>query len=412
MARRLYSTVLLGTACLTCLTTLRGSAAVEPAQLAAHPLLHDRDLCETNLKLIFDAIQEYRKRNEGQWPSKLFDLIPEFIYDSQFLICPAERKTWNLRAWRDKLVDPALEPHTSYMYELTEATISDNVWRGLPKKTHRQAKEREMERLGKLGGFVPIVRCHSHGKDLHLNLAYNGSVYESGTYWELNYAKGKDSEDLLSIGRLFADRTAPRAICPADLPARDPRASPRLLDLTSNYNALLSDSWQGFPSNDLRQLPSRLQQFNDVPFDARGVIQLGGAEATVCFPERIEGIAVRQRFSRIHVLHAATFPPLISRKDLGRYVLRYSNGRTWEIPIVYGKDIADWWFDPNKPIEPSNARVAWTGSNDAVKAYGKSLRIYHAVWDNPLPDVEVLDIRLVSNMSLAAPFLLAITLDP
>jgi hypothetical protein len=175
---------------------------------------------------------------------------------------------------------------------------------------------------------------------------------------------------------------------------------------------LLSDSWQGFPGNDLAQMPSGLQQFDHVPFDVRGVIQLGGAEATVSFPERIEGIAVRQRFSRIHVLHGATFPPLFGGTKLGRYVLHYANGQTKEIPIIYGKDIADWWFDPDKPIEPSKAQVAWTGSNEAVKAYGKSLRIYHATWDNPFPDVEVRDIGLVSNMSLAAPFLLAITLEP
>jgi hypothetical protein len=33
-------------------------------------------------------------------------------------------------------------------------------------------------------------------------------------------------------------------------------------------------------------------------------------------------------------------------------------------------------------------------------------------WDNPLPDIEVASISLVSRMNLAAPFVIAITVEP
>ena len=268
----------------------------------------------------------------------------------------------------------------------------------------------QLERTGQPGGVVPIVRCHKHD----LNLGYNGSVYPGrGMYWEEMFTKTeREVEDLTLAGRLFAERTKSRTLMAHDCRPRDPHASPRLLDLTANYNAQLTDGWQGFPANDLSNMPSGLQQFNGVPFDVRGIIQLGGAEAAVVFTNKIDGIAVHQRFKRLNVLHGATFRPRRETTDLASYVLHYANGQTNEIPIVYGQNIADWWFDPIDPFVPKNAQVAWEGFNEAVKAYGKSLRVYQMSWDNPLPDEEVVSISLVSHMNLSAPFVIAITVEP
>jgi hypothetical protein len=366
--------------------------------------------CEVNLNLIFDAIQQYRSIHRD-FPVKLSDLVPEFIDDPKTLICPEEQKTWSLRGWKHGFRDPAFDPHASYTYEFNKADIPDGFWRGLPKQTWRKFKQAQMaqlEQMGWPGGRVPIVRCLSHQNAL--NLGYDGRVYESGHEWENKFAQGGALESLEDPGKLFADRTSPKIVSALDFPPRDSHASPRLLDLTANYNAQLSDGWQGFPGNDLAQMPSGLQQFNGVPFDVRGVIQLGGAEAAVVFTNKIEGIAVHQRFKRLNVLHAATFPP-VKQRNLARYVLHYFDGQTNEIPIVYGENIADWWFDPKGQL-PRNAQVAWEGSNEAVKAYEKSLHLYHMNWDNPLPDVEVVSISLVSCMNVSAPFVIAITIDP
>src|SRR5262249_16602271 len=166
----------------------------------------------------------------------------------------------------------------------------------------RDWKERQMEQMPKLGhaaGLVPIVRCLSHQKKL--NLGYNGSVYESEVEWESEFEKDEAFENLALPGKLFADRTSPKKLSRSDFPPRDPSAPPRLSALTAYYNAQLSDGWQGFPGNDLTNLPRGFQQFNGVPFDIRGVIQLGGAEAAAVFPNQIDSIAVRQRFKRLNV---------------------------------------------------------------------------------------------------------------
>jgi hypothetical protein len=267
----------------------------------------------------------------------------------------------------------------------------------------------QLERLGSPGGLVPIVRCHRH----EVNLGFSGAIYSTvDLFWERKFAKSdEDFEDLTLPGRIFADRTKPGSLAARNFPPRDSTAPSKLLDLTAYYNGQLIDGWQGFPGNDLTNMPAGLQEFNGVPFDVRGVIQLGGEEAAVMFTNRIDGIAVRQRFKRLNVLHAATFPPERSR-NLASYVLHYVDGQTNEIRVVYGQNIADWWFDPKHPTVPKSARVAWEGTNAAVEAYGKLLHIYQMSWDNPLPDIEVVSISLVSRMDVSAPFVIAITVDP
>lgn len=408
--------VLLGFALLGLLKSLPQPSWAAPSAFVAvlENETDDNQACKVNLNLIFDAIQAYRSAHLDCLPAKLSDLVPEFIEDPKTLICPFERKTWSLRAWsRTGIRDPGFDPHASYTYEFIETHLPDTSWRGLPKRTWRDFKKAQMaqlERTGGPGGLVPIVRCLSHQNAL--NLGYNGSVYESPREWEGNFAQGEALTNLWLPEKLFADRTRSKVLSTLDFPLRDPHASARLLDLTAYYNAQLSDGWQGFPGNDLTKMPSGLQEFNGVPFDVRGVIQLGAEEAAVIFTNKIDGIAVHQRFRRVDFLHAATFPPFLGRTDLATYVVHYADGQENEIPIVYGQNIADWWFNPKHPVVPKNAQVAWEGSNAAVKEYGKLLHIYQMSWDNPLPDIEVVSISLVSRMGLSTSFVIAITVEP
>jgi len=357
--------------------------------------------------MIFEAIQEYRKQHESRLPDKLSDLTPEFIQNPK-MICPYVRKTGGLRAWREEGTrELGRDPRTSYGYEFPPEALRDDLWRGLPKRTWREFKERQVE---KIGPVVPIVRCHVH--EPRLNLAFDGHIYESGLYWEKNYQQLVPEEEM-EPAALFADPAGRKKPVVEDFSHRDPGASPRLLDLTTHYNGLLTDSWQGFPSNHLAQLPSGLQQFGGVPFDVRGVIQLraGAHVFPFPFPEKVEGIRVNQKCSRIHFLHATAFDPL-TQTNIAAYVIHYAEKQVQEIPIVYGKQIADSWVDPKHPLELTDAKVAWTGQNEAAEAYGKSLRIYQSAWENPLKNVEVATISFVTAATISAPFLIAITIDP
>jgi hypothetical protein len=96
---------------------------------------------------------------------------------------------------------------------------------------------------------------------------------------------------------------------------------------------------------------------------------------------------------------------------VARYVIHYADRQVSEVPIVYGQHIADWWFDPKIQLGTTEAKVAWTGQNEAAKSYGQSIRLFRFSWDNPLKDLEISSIDLVSDKTDSAVFLIAVTLE-
>jgi hypothetical protein len=361
----------------------------------------DQVECKRQLNIIYGAIQQYREQHGGQLPNKLSDLTPHLIHNPEVLICPYVRKRGGLRTWTKRFHDHASDPYTSYSYEMPPEPLDQSHWRGLPKKTWREYKDRQKD---KLGPVVPIVRCLDHRPCL--NLSIGAQIYESGDYWEGNFST---DDHLLTIAKLFPVANRPPAR--TDFPPRDPKASPRLLDLTAYYNGTLTNDWQGFAGNHLASLPTGIRSFDGVEFDVRGVIQLRGEELPTVFPTRVEGIEVRQKCSRIHFLHAVIFTHKSNTQ--ARYVFHYTNGAVQEFPVIYGQHIADWWGPPGDASKLTKATVAWMGQNEASKAYGMELRLYHSRWENPLMDVEIATITFDAEPRdfLAGPFVLAITLE-
>jgi hypothetical protein len=80
-------------------------------------------------------------------------------------------------------------------------------------------------------------------------------------------------------------------------------------------------------------------------------------------------------------------------------------------PIVYGKDVRNWWTIKREPLTTQNSSLAWVGSNAEVQSESKALRMFKSAWENPFPDEEIASIDFVSSLSDAAPFLVAITAD-
>jgi hypothetical protein len=80
------------------------------------------------------------------------------------------------------------------------------------------------------------------------------------------------------------------------------------------------------------------------------------------------------------------------------------------IPIVYGKDVVDWWAA--EEIEPSRAKAAWKGENDASQGLGRKIRLFLTTWDNPKPDkkVKTLDYSTTKE-TICAPFCVAMTVE-
>jgi hypothetical protein len=98
---------------------------------------------------------------------------------------------------------------------------------------------------------------------------------------------------------------------------------------------------------------------------------------------------------------------------LCRYILHYADGGRREIPVLYGRDVRDFWERDND-IKPESDRgvVVWRGSNPAVQARGCRLRLYQRTFDNPRPEVEIKSIDLVSARPRCVPILIALTIEP
>ena len=82
-------------------------------------------------------------------------------------------------------------------------------------------------------------------------------------------------------------------------------------------------------------------------------------------PMSVAGIKVGARGKRLHILHG-TQQQTEPGTELGNYVIHYADGSQEKIPIVYGKNLVDWWHFPTQKNDPSDAKIAWTGSNEMV----------------------------------------------
>ena len=105
---------------------------------------------------------------------------------------------------------------------------------------------------------------------------------------------------------------------------------------------------------------------------------------------------------KLHVLHATNWSEKGSDVRIGTYVLKFADGQSAELPLIYGKDIRDWGMAEHKGGLP-NATVAWTGPG--------GLRLFRRTYENPRPEVEVATLDFLSTNQTAAPFVVAITVE-
>jgi hypothetical protein len=200
------------------------------------------------------------------------------------------------------------------------------------------------------------------------------------------------------------------------IPKRSNQAMEDLLDLSEYYTASLDDDLLTKPGNNLKSLPKGIQAFAKASFDVRGLILLSGkkiGEETgtgLDFPEAVKGIKVNFQGTKIHLLHG-TSGVVKENTRIGQYILNYTDGQIKNIPIVYGRNIRDWWIKKGDPI-PTDASIAWTGENEASRKSGYDVQLYRYSVNNPLPDIELKTIDFVSELTASAPFLVAVTVEP
>jgi hypothetical protein len=199
------------------------------------------------------------------------------------------------------------------------------------------------------------------------------------------------------------------------IPTRSRQASiPDLVDLGAYYTASLDDDWLVKPGANLASLPKGVQGFARACFDVRGLVQLAGKtaekETGIAFPKSITGIKIGAKVRTLHFLQGASWSADVDTK-IGEYVLHYADGKTASIPIVYGRSVVDWWINADS-IVPTDAKIAWTGENDASHKIGYKIQLYTYTVSNPRPGAEIASIDFVSAGTDSAPFLVALTYEP
>jgi hypothetical protein len=229
--------------------------------------------------------------------------------------------------------------------------------------------------------------------------------------------KVQPPEDARPVDRLqlpppnFAILAAPRRHFMNLIPPRLAMATTNQVDLTDFYNGALTQAWHPGPAeNNLGALPSGLLQLGGVVFDVRGVVQLAGLDllrAGGRFPQQISGIRIGQLCHQLHFLQAAGWPAHDGTR-LGAYLIHYADGRTQAVPIVYGEDVRDWNAESDSSHKLKRAAIVWSG----ITKQGRAVRLFKSSWTNPWPAVEISAIDYVSAMASAAPFLVAVTVEP
>jgi hypothetical protein len=183
------------------------------------------------------------------------------------------------------------------------------------------------------------------------------------------------------------------------------------LDLKSKANHKLKDDFHSsdFAGNNLAELPRGEKKFAGVKFKVGdGLLQLGSTQVQGK-PDKIEGIAVGETFTKLHILHATGY----QEEDgtaIGSYVVHYADKSKATIEIVYGKDVRDWW-DAQDKGDTKRGKLAWEGVNAPVKERNGKVRLYLTTWTNPHPKKKVVSIDYTSAKTKCAPFCVAMTLE-
>lgn len=364
----------------------------------------DREACKKNLTTLFKAIRAYRVDHKDT-PNWLSDLVPKYVKDPNVLTCPVVKKTGSVMNFG--IVDPKIS--TAYIYEFSDMPVPDGIQGG----SNHTMKEWKRRQMGLIGSKVPMVRCHHHQPVL--NLSFDGRIFDSIGGWEGELDEVDPGD--LSPARLFATEAALTAALKsqAAIPQRDSRTPANLMDLTSFYNAALTEGWhKNAPNepiaNDLSELPSGVAKFANVQFDVRGIVQLSSRKLNYPrFPQGIRNVKVDQKAKKLHFLHSTGW----SAPDgtpVATAVIHMADGKTHEFTFLYGDHMTDWVAWEPRPRDADNSVVAWTGRSPATGGQ-TALHLFKTQWINPEPDQVIASVDYLGSNLDPAPFLIAITAE-
>lgn len=187
-----------------------------------------------------------------------------------------------------------------------------------------------------------------------------------------------------------------------------------VVDLRSSYNVSLADNdegteWTGYGTDhDLKSVPVGEARLNGILFqladstDQPSALMLAGnlnPSAIVNYPKSVT-IPFGRKAEQLIFLHCTGWQ-IEQNKEVGQYAIRYADGTTETVPLLYGVHIRA-WDDEGMAVR---TRIAWEGRTSA----GRHVRLRTFTWHNPNPNkrIEAIEFRAVDPV--AAPVLLGLS---
>ena len=342
---------------------------LRPHSCAAATSAEATQKCRQQLKLLAEALGNYRQDHNGAFPSRLRDLCPKYVPDESLLRCPAAVQRGTAGTANPNLIVPGEGDGSVVGYTWEMSPEDPPGWDGQGFGMSF-AKFKELQRKSLVGKHFPVIRCSHHGADTFLNLAVDGQIYESGLYWECNY-----------VDQLPAMRLAPVLVELADQPMsallqpRPAEAIDSMLNLRPWCNARFQDPWV---MSDLKmeqfqpdqELGRGVMTNRGVGFDPAGIIQLNGklnpagdwhGFSRLAYPTAVKSITIQRSFRVMHVLGAVQFEDPFGTR-VGTVEIHRTGSRPEKWTWRYGVDVLNYRVAPGEPgPQLESTVVAWTG---------------------------------------------------
>jgi len=147
-------------------------------------------------------------------------------------------------------------------------------------------------------------------------------------------------------------------------------------------------------------IPAGRHDFAGVAFEIAKPIVLAGVLEPASRPRTLSIPLGGRTVTDLHLLWGT---PLIAGQgtQVARVIVRYKDGKSTETPVRYGREITSF----SDPRPDKNSVVVWRGATGA----GHPASVRRWTWTNPRPTAPVVDVQVVSDITEAAPAILAIT---
>ena len=199
---------------------------------------------------------------------------------------------------------------------------------------------------------------------------------------------------------------------PFTIPPRREGLSPLLFDLTSSYNKpIAAEKEPNMFAFNVSQFVPGVHRLLGVDYDARGEIELSQGGALSGVPIRVAdlrpGVA---RFAALNVLVSAN--AMLRTQEQVPYAiveLEYRDGGRARLPIIYNRDIKEWW----RTEWETPGRIAWRLRDYGTGHVGMGQSMVTVRLANPNPQREVVSVALeAAKMQFSSPAFFAITAEP